>query len=174
MHVFSNRSSIVTVRSFPLFIVTRSVRTNHEEDEDEEDDDVLRRSSRDKTIGPTFSSAAVKDDAFDAFDVVSVSEPVVVLVVSDEVSFVATETSPSSSSSSFTLSPLASPRRRRLCPMTTDDDRRRPRLHRRRLHRPRRSKNASRRSRSDDDSTDRPGLDPHPNVPYWRVMTRQS
>jgi hypothetical protein len=114
MHVFSNRSSIVTVRSLPLFIVTRSVRTNHDADgeDEDEDEDVLRRSSRDKTIGPTFSSpAAVKDDdGFDVVAFVSVSEPIV--VVSDEVSsFVATETSPSSSS--FTLSPLASPRRRR-------------------------------------------------------------
>ena len=150
MHVFSNRSSIVTVRSLPLFIVTCSVRTNHDADEEEDEDDVLRRSSRDKTIGPTFSSSpdAVKDDdGFDVVAFVSVSEPIV--VVSDEVSsFLATETSPTSSSPSFTLSPLASPRRRRLCPIDDDERRRRPRL-----HRPRRSTNASRRSRSDD-STD--------------------
>jgi hypothetical protein len=70
MHVFSNRSSIVTVRSLPLFIVTRSVRTNHDADEDE-DEDELRRSSRDKTIGPTRPSASdVEDvDAFADIDV---------------------------------------------------------------------------------------------------------
>ena len=114
MHVFSNRSSIVTVRSLPLFIVTRSVRTNHDEDDEaeDEDEDVLRRSSRDKTIGPTFSSdPAVKDD--DGFDVAFVVV-VVVVVSDDEVSLVATETSPSSPSASFTLSPPASPRCRRL------------------------------------------------------------
>ena len=68
MHVFSNRSSIVTVRSLPLFIVTRSVRTNHEDadaDEDE-DEDELRRSSRDKTIGPTRAAASDVEDV-DAF-----------------------------------------------------------------------------------------------------------
>jgi hypothetical protein len=68
MHVFSNRSSIVTVRSLPLFIVTRSVRTNHEDadaDEDE-DEDELRRSSRDKTIGPTRAAASDVED-IDAF-----------------------------------------------------------------------------------------------------------
>jgi len=70
MHVFSNRSSIVTVRSLPLFIVTRSVRTNHEDadaDEDaDEDEDELRRSSRDKTIGPTRAAASDVEDV-DAF-----------------------------------------------------------------------------------------------------------
>jgi hypothetical protein len=68
MHVFSNRSSIVTVRSLPLFIVTRSVRTNHADadaDEDE-DEDELRRSSRDKTIGPTRVAASDVEDV-DAF-----------------------------------------------------------------------------------------------------------
>ena len=72
MHVFSNRSSIVTVRSLPLFIVTRSVRTNHEDEDadadadEDEDEDELRRSSRDKTIGPTRAAASDVEDV-DAF-----------------------------------------------------------------------------------------------------------